>query len=131
MTVADERPGIFKTWQPGIADIIDGPYSEAIKKIGFHKNCYIVVCTHLHTSDAEVISQCISKTYRYIGMIGSSRKIGLARKRFAEEFKMSEEQINRIDMPIGIPIKCETPADIAISILAKLIDIKNGQVNES
>lgn len=58
-------------------------------------------------------------------MIGSKRKVDIARKDLREKFKFSEEEIATVDMPIGVPIACETPEDIAVSILAKLIDVKN------
>jgi len=125
VNVIDDRPEIFNDWQQGIAHTILSPYKEAIDKFSFHKNTYIVICTYMHSSDTEIAAMCINKQYKYIGMIGSSRKVAQARKKFADEFKISEEKINGIDMPIGISIKCETPADIAISILAKLIDVKN------
>jgi len=129
--VTDSRLGIFSSWPASVFETMTASVSEAMEKISFHKNSYIVVCTHQHTTDSEVTAMCINKPHRYLGMMGSSRKIALARKRFSEEFGMNEEQINSIDMPVGIPIKCETPADIAVSIIAKLIDIKNSQTNES
>ena len=46
-------------------------------------------------------------------------------KEFFEKNGMDNTTIENIDMPIGIPINCETPDEIAISILARLIDIKN------
>ncbi len=57
-------------------------------------------------------------------MIGSKNKVALAKKLFAEK-GLDDKVIESIDMPIGIPINCETPEEIAISILARLIDIKN------
>jgi xanthine dehydrogenase accessory factor len=58
-------------------------------------------------------------------MIGSKRKVAEIRKNAMENKKVSEDQLNRVDMPIGIPFAAETPAEIAISIVAKLIDVKN------
>ena len=57
-------------------------------------------------------------------LIGSRKKIEEARFFFTSQ-GMDAGQLESIDMPIGIPMNCETPAEIAISILARLIDVKN------
>lgn len=121
----DNRDGIFESWKGLPAETLCGPFEETLEKIDFHKNAYIVSCTYKHAFDTEVIAMCLPKDYKYIGMIGSKRKIAIAAKTFEEEYKFSPDQIAKIDMPIGVPINCETPEDIAVSILAKLIDVKN------
>jgi len=121
----DNREGIFDSWSGIPAEQLCAPFEEAMEKIDFHKNAYIVSCTYKHAFDTEVIAMCLPKDYKYIGMIGSKRKIEVAVKDFKEKFSYSDEQISKIDMPIGVPIACETSEDIAISILAKLIDVKN------
>ncbi|PKP03903.1 MAG: hypothetical protein CVU11_06565 [Bacteroidetes bacterium HGW-Bacteroidetes-6] len=122
---ADNREGIFGSWPQGLAETYEMPFEEAADKINFHSNSYIVSTTYKHSFDSEVVAMLIGKPHKYIGMIGSKRKVELARKRFADEFGLSLQQIDSIDMPIGVPIACETPEDIAISILAKIIDAKN------
>ncbi|MGD9493404.1 MAG: XdhC family protein [Bacteroidales bacterium] len=125
ITVADNREGICATWPQGLATTYEMPFEEAAEKIKFHSNSYIVVTTYKHSFDSEVVAMLIDKPHKYIGMIGSVRKVDTARKRFSEEFNMPSNKINSIDMPIGIDIACETPEEIAVSILAKLIDVKN------
>jgi xanthine dehydrogenase accessory factor len=63
----------------------------------------------------------------YVGMIGSKRKVAEARKRLLSQNLITEEELNSVDMPIGIPFSAETPREIAISIVAKLIDVKNSK----
>lgn len=125
VSVADNREGICATWPQGLASTYEMPFEEAAEKIKFHSNSYIVVTTYKHSFDSEVVAMLKDKPKKYIGMIGSRRKVDMARKRFAEEFEMTKEQIDLIDMPIGVDIACETPEDIAVSILAQLIDVKN------
>jgi xanthine dehydrogenase accessory factor len=125
VAATDEREGIFSSWPSGQYEKLQVPYKEALNTIAFHENCYIVVSTHLHDLDCEITAGCATKPHRYLGMIGSSRKVAIAKQRLEEEFRLSSETISRIDMPIGVPIACESPADIAVSILARLIDIKN------
>ncbi|PLW92368.1 MAG: hypothetical protein C0592_11150 [Marinilabiliales bacterium] len=121
----DNREGIFDTWAGIPAETLCAPFEKAVNQIDFHKNAYIVSCTYKHAYDTDVISLCLPKEHKYIGMIGSKRKVDIARKDLKERFKFSEEEISGIDMPIGVPISCETPEDIAVSILAKLIDVRN------
>ena len=59
-------------------------------------------------------------------MIGSKRKISLTKKMFIEGNIATKEELDQVDMPMGINIKAEGPDEIAISLLAKLISIKNG-----
>ena len=80
-------------------------------------------------SGEEVTLLCAPKPHAYLGMIGSKKKVALARELFIKK-GLEENLINSIDMPIGIPMNCETPREIAISILARLIDIKNSKQAE-
>ncbi len=125
VVAADNREGIFGSWSQGLAETYEMPFEEAAEKINFHANSYIVATTYNHSFDSEVVAMLIGKPHKYIGMIGSKRKVELARKRLSDEFGLATPQIDSIDMPIGVPIACETPEDIAISILAKIIDAKN------
>lgn len=125
ISVADNREGICSSWPQGLATSYEMPFEEAAEKIRFHSNTYIVVTTYKHSFDSEVVALLKDKPKKYLGMIGSKRKVDIARKQFSEEFGMTKEQIEFIDMPIGVDIACETPEDIAVSILAKLIDVKN------
>ena len=61
----------------------------------------------------------------YIGMIGSRRKIAFVRERLIGE-GLAPDQIDRIRQPIGLPIRAETPEEIAVSILAEIIAARRG-----
>jgi xanthine dehydrogenase accessory factor len=99
-------------------------YDEAISAFDFDDKTFIVVSTHSHASDFGVTAACSLKPHAYLGMIGSKKKVEEAREVFRNK-GLPEESIDSIDMPIGMPMDCETPGEIAISILARLIDIKN------
>jgi xanthine dehydrogenase accessory factor len=109
---------------PGIQKINED-FISAAQRINFHSHDYIVIVTPKHAFDEEVLAVCAKKSYSYIGMIGSKTKISLARKRMVEEKILNEKDLDRVDMPIGIKFNAQTPEEIAISILAKLIDVKN------
>jgi xanthine dehydrogenase accessory factor len=57
-------------------------------------------------------------------MIGSKKKVATLKKELVNEKTLSEEQFNRINTPIGIGIACQTPEEIVVSILAKLVDVR-------
>jgi len=108
---------------PGIQKL-NMPYLEAVEDLPFDKHTYVIVMTNSHQSDEDVTYNCYSKPHAYLGMIGSKKKIEQARENFTVK-GMAESEIDDIDMPVGMPMNCETPAEIAISILARLIDRKN------
>jgi xanthine dehydrogenase accessory factor len=101
-----------------------GQYIEILESLPFDKKSYILVMTNTHASDEEVTFRCAQMDHAYLGMIGSKKKVAEAKASFAHN-GLDQASIDKIDMPVGIPINCETPAEIAISIMARLIDTKN------
>ena len=85
----------------------------------------MVIVTPKHLYDEDILAVVARKPHAYLGMIGSNRKVDLIKKRFLEENILTWEEFVKIDMPIGIRFNAETPQEIAISILAKLIDVRN------
>ncbi len=104
------------------------PYLDAVNDISFDSETYVVIVTPNHEMDEEVLAAVGKKESAYVGLIGSSRKIDSLKKLFLKENTLTEEELNRVDMPIGIKFKAITPAEIAISIIAKLVDVKNTKV---
>ncbi len=101
------------------------PYLEAINEITFDSSTYCVIVTPGHEMDKEVLAAVGKKDIAYVGVIGSKRKIDTIVKLFLQDNILTKDELDRVDMPIGIKFNAITPAEIAISILAKLIDIKN------
>lgn len=123
--VIDDRPEYTHQIQiPGV-NILTLPFSQALHALPFDMHTYIAILTYNHATDREILFHCIQQPHAYIGMIGSQRKVELTKKLLLESGIASIEQINLVDMPMGMPILAETPEEIAISILAKLILIKN------
>jgi xanthine dehydrogenase accessory factor len=87
--------------------------------------------TYSHPYDRDILAYCLKKPSAYIGMIGSNRKVEMTKKMFADSGIGTMEALEKVDMPMGIDIGAEDPEEIAISILAKLIEVKNRQVIES
>jgi len=125
ITLFDEREGIFNSITLQNTKFVQGNYFEEIEKANFDNNTYVVVTTPKHAYDEEITAICAKKPHTYLGMIGSKRKVATAKKSFLELRGLKPEEIETIDMPIGIKFAAQTPEEIAISIVAKLIDVKN------
>ena len=102
-------------------------YFTAIEKLSFDNETYSVIVTHRHEFDEDVLLKILPKPHAYIGMIGSVRKVDIIRKNILDSKAFPEDVVKNIDMPIGIKFAAESPAEIGISILAKLIDVKNNK----
>ena len=89
------------------------------------ENTYVVICTHLHPYDREILARCIKRPLAYLGMIGSKRKITLTRKGFLSQGLATEQELSTVDMPMGLNIGGNTPAEIGIGIVAKLVAVMN------
>jgi len=100
-------------------------YKQALQLLPFDQQTYICIVTYSHPIDREILAYCIKKPHAYLGMIGSVRKIAMTKKMFSEGLEMTEEELDEVDMPMGLNIHAETPEEIAISILSKLIEVKN------
>ena len=85
--------------------------------------CYVVV-TPDHSADLQCVSTILPTQFRYLGMIGSKRKVATTTEKLRAA-GFTEEQIGSIFAPIGLPIGAVTPAEIAFSILAQIIQEKN------
>jgi xanthine dehydrogenase accessory factor len=127
INIFDWRDIDFSDEEKSYINFIKGDYFETIDAFDFNEYSFNVIVTPSHEYDEKILEVLMKKPYAYLGMIGSRRKIALVKKNFIENLGISEEAISNIDMPIGIPIKVETPEEIAVSILAKIIDVKNSR----
>ena len=100
-------------------------HSAALMALPFDKNSFIVITTYSHQIDRDILAYCAKKEWAYLGMIGSKRKVHITKKMFVDSNIGSEEELNKIHMPIGIDINAQTPEEIAVSILAELIKVRN------
>ncbi|MBZ0205240.1 MAG: XdhC family protein [Flavobacteriales bacterium] len=86
---------------------------------------YVVLVSFGYRTDDVLVRQLVRKRFKYLGMMGSVEKI---RKLLADMRKdgFSEEELARIRTPIGLPINSKTPEEIAVSIAAEIVLVKNG-----
>jgi xanthine dehydrogenase accessory factor len=123
----DHRADIYKEFDSRFAECMVGDYFVSLEKITFTARDFVVITTPKHEYDENLLEKLAKIKLAYLGMIASRRKVAEARKRLLSEKALTEEQLDFADMPIGIPFHAETPREIAISIVAKLIDVKNSK----
>jgi xanthine dehydrogenase accessory factor len=102
-------------------------YKDAGLFVEEGEHSYVAIMTVSHASDALILEQMLSKRLKYLGMIGSRNKV---KKIFEDltEKGAALEDLRKIDSPMGLPIGGQTTAEIAISIAAKVIQLKNENV---
>jgi xanthine dehydrogenase accessory factor len=105
---------------PFADEVIVSQFENAFRNLPVDEDCYIVVVTRGHLYDREVVEQALRTPARYIGMIGSRRKIHITFEQL-EQKGFPKEQIQRIHAPIGLNIGAETAQEIAVAILAEMI----------
>jgi len=99
-------------------------YEEIDQYIPEGENIYVVIASFSHTHDKNILNKLINKKVAYLGMMGSKNKV----QQIFEDLRLkgiTETQLNNVNAPIGITIKSETPPEIAVSIAAKIIDVRN------
>jgi len=100
-------------------------YSELESLIPSGEDCYVVVMTFGYRTDDIAIKALIHKKFKYFGILGSRSKMEKLFRQYLDE-GISSVLLSRLHTPAGIPIKSQTPEEIAISIAAEIIKIKNG-----
>mgnify|MGYP001041324207 CR=1 FL=1 len=125
VTVMDDRKEFLtKKRFPEADERIYGSFEELSEKIPPYANTYYVVITRGHEGDAVCARQILKRPYVYFGMIGSRTKVKLTREKLLGE-GFSEAQMDSVHAPIGLPIGGQLPEEIAISIMAEIVQTKN------
>ncbi|MGN1306606.1 MAG: xanthine dehydrogenase accessory protein XdhC [Faecousia sp.] len=122
VTLYDNRPELAdQAHFPQAEEIVCGPY-DAIT-VTPTENDYVVIMTPGHQGDFALLSQVLRRKTRYVGCIGSRHKIARTQQ-LLREAGITEEAIASVHSPIGLPILAETPAEIAVSIAAEMIQCR-------
>jgi xanthine dehydrogenase accessory factor len=111
---------------PDADEVLVGDMAQMLKEMTITPSCYIVLITRGHAYDEPCLRVVLPSQAKYIGMIGSRRRIKACFQRFRDEDKIAEELIEKVYAPIGLDIATETPAEIAMSILGEVIKVRRG-----
>ena len=128
VNVIDDREGLLnRGYFPTADSLIAKEYSSYLEDYKARPDDYLVIVTRGHQHDYDVLKGVIDSPAKYIGMIGSNHKVRLTFEQLKEEENVSQEKIDKVDAPIGINLGSETPAEIAVSIMSKIISVRRGQ----
>lgn len=122
VTVIEDRPEFAEAFD-GVQYLVCTPDNYE-KKIQISGEAYAVICTRGHRTDDEALRFCLKKTFRYTGMIGSTKKAGILFGNLQKE-GYSQKKLQEVYAPVGLNIASSVPAEIAVSILAEMLLIKN------
>ena len=128
ITIFDDRSDLNTIDKNRFADevhILEN-YSEISDRVPSGPNAFVVVMTMGYAFDEIVIRSLIDKEFKYFGVLGSKAKMAVLLKSLKSEGVLVEK-LDRIHTPIGLPINSHTPEEIAVSIAAEIISVKNSQ----
>jgi xanthine dehydrogenase accessory factor len=124
-TVIDERPDFANAERfPDAVEVVVRDTPPAYESLHIGKGSYIVIVTHGHKGDEVALEGALKTPARYVGMIGSKNKNkAVFTHLLAKGF--TQVDLDRVHAPIGLPIKAQTPEEIAVSILAEMIAVRH------
>lgn len=123
--VIDSRASELNLIQNAAINKLPLSYDKVLSGLPFDDRTYIAIMTYDHQMDREILAYCMKKPFGYLGMIGSKRKIEVTRKLFLTGQICNAEELSNVDMPMGYNTGASGPEEIAISILAKIIEVRN------
>ena len=99
-------------------------YQKIEKHIKLGDESYIAIMTNKYSDDKLALSKIIKNNYKYIGVLGSQTKLQTMYEVMLKE-GFTKKELNKVHSPIGLPINSKTPDEIAVSIAAQIIKVKN------
>jgi xanthine dehydrogenase accessory factor len=121
--VVDDREAFANLQRFPMAQDVFTSYERAFEKIQPNASTYLVIVTRGHKEDMRVLAWAVRTQARYVGMIGSKRKVLSVYKALEKEGYRPEE-FERVYAPMGLEIGALSPEEIAISIVAELIAVR-------
>lgn len=131
VTVLEDRPKFAdNARRQGASEVICDAFDEGLKKIQGDEDTYFVIVTRGHRYDQLCLEHIVRKKHAYIGMMGSRRRVAIVKKTVLEG-GADPEVMEHVYSPIGLDIGAETPEEIAVAILAEIIEVKNKKTRNS
>jgi xanthine dehydrogenase accessory factor len=131
VTVIDDRlTFVNNAINAGADNVICEPFEKALDQIKGDNGTFFVIVTRGHRYDQICLQKIIDKENSYIGMIGSKLRVAKVLN-YLEEQGIDREKLQKVYTPIGLKIGAETPAEISVSIMAQIIEVKNHKIGSS
>jgi len=112
---------------PGV-EWVDGMPDDVVVALQPDAHTAIVALTHDPKLDDMALLEALGSAAFYVGALGSRRNQAARKQRLAEHFGLDEAALSRLHGPVGLRIDAKTPAEIAVSIVAELVQVKNGRL---
>jgi xanthine dehydrogenase accessory factor len=124
VTVTDDRSSYAtKERFPAAREVYALDFDDAIKSLDPNEASYIVIVTRGHRDDMRILRWAVQTQARYVGMIGSKRKVIEIFKTLQKE-GVRADLFDRVHAPVGLDIGAVTPEEIAVAITAELIAVR-------
>jgi xanthine dehydrogenase accessory factor len=127
VVVVDDRPSFANRdrlpWAERVA-VDDIP--KFTREFPVDKDTYVVIVTRGHRHDAQVLRECIHSDAAYLGMIGSKRKIVVIFEELLRDNLATREELLRVRSPMGLTLGDREVGEIAVSIMAEIVAVRNG-----
>ena len=125
ITVVDDRAELLDRDRfPAEVNRIHGKFAKTIAELPIDASTYVVIVTRNHGLDLTCVRVVLQRKTRYVGVMGSARKSRMLVKQLQEE-GFDPARIDALFTPIGTSINAETPAELAISILAEIVAVRH------
>lgn len=127
VTGLEERPDYADALRrAGAETVLCGPYAETLARVEGSAETYFVVATRAHAFDVECLTEICKKRSAYVGMLGSRSRAALVRRQLTEA-GADPVGVEGLHAPIGLAIGGQTAPEIALSILAEIVQLKNSR----
>ena len=127
VTVIEDRPKFADNARAAGADmVVCQPFASALSQIRGDSDSWFIIVTRGHRYDTECLDAILQKKYAYVGMMGSRRRSAIVKEQLVEK-GVSRERLEEVHTPIGLKIGAETPEEIAVSVMAEIIQVKNAK----
>jgi xanthine dehydrogenase accessory factor len=124
VTIIDEREAFASRERyPEAKDIVVAPYDAAMASLSPSAGSYVLIFTPSHQTDLEVLRWAVGTPARYIGMMGSKRKVTGIFHELQKE-GVPAERFQAVHAPVGLDLGAQPPEEIAISVVAEMIAIR-------
>ena len=126
--VCDPREEYAATLMSGAPDIrrLEGMPDDVVREMHPDAHTAIVALTHDPKLDDMALIEALQSNAFYVGALGSRRNQETRKQRLAEHFDLSPTELARLHGPVGLALGAKTPAEIAVSIIAEIVQVKNG-----
>lgn len=126
VTVCDPRVEYRDAWSVPSATLAEGMPDDVVLAFRPDRRSAVIALTHDPKLDDLALLEALKTDAFYVGAMGSRRNNGARRQRLAEHFDLGAHELARLRGPIGLFIGSKTPAEIAVSVMAEVLGVRNG-----